>query len=75
MIEREPKEITEIASRINTSYANTKKHIDQLVHIGLVQKEAGFGRETVKGSTRFGSSPLPKAASRRLLKISGFSPG
>ena len=31
------------------AYANTKKHIDQLVRIGLVKKEAGFGRETVKG--------------------------
>ena len=49
VIEKEPKEISEIASRINTSYANTKKHIDQLVHIGLVKKEAGFGRETAKG--------------------------
>jgi len=49
VIEKEPKEISEIASRIDTSYANTKKHIDQLVHIGLVRKEAGFGRETVKG--------------------------
>lgn len=49
VIEKEPKEISEIASRIDTSYANTKKHIDQLVNIGLVRKEAGFGRETVKG--------------------------
>ena len=49
VIEKEPREISEIASRIDTSYANTKKHIDQLVLIGLVKKEAGFGRETVKG--------------------------
>ena len=49
VIEKEPKEISEIASRIDTSYANTKKHIDQLVVIGLVKKEAGYGRETVKG--------------------------
>lgn len=49
VIEKEPREISEIASRIETSYANTKKHIDQLVAIGLVRKEAGFGRETVKG--------------------------
>ena len=49
VIEKEPREISEIASRIETSYANTKKHIDQLVAIGLVKKEAGFGRETVKG--------------------------
>ena len=40
VIEREPREISEIASRIETSYANTKKHIDQLVRIGLVKKEA-----------------------------------
>ena len=49
LIEKEPKEISEIASRIDTSYANTKKHLDQLVVIGLVRKEAGFGRETAKG--------------------------
>jgi DNA-binding transcriptional ArsR family regulator len=49
VIEKEPREISEISSRIDTSYANTKKHIDQLVAIGLVKKEAGFGRETVKG--------------------------
>lgn len=49
VIEKDPREISEIASRIETSYANTKKHIDQLVAIGLVKKEAGFGRETVKG--------------------------
>ncbi|HVN73045.1 MAG TPA: helix-turn-helix domain-containing protein [Methanoregula sp.] len=49
VLEREPREISEIASRIETSYANTKKHIDQLVRIGLVRKEAGFGRETSKG--------------------------
>jgi DNA-binding transcriptional ArsR family regulator len=49
VIEKEPREISEIASRIDISYANTKKHIDQLVQIGLVRKEAGFGRETSKG--------------------------
>jgi len=49
VIEKQPKEISEIASSITTSYANTKKHIDQLVRIGLVKKEAGFGRETAKG--------------------------
>jgi len=49
VIEKDPREISEISSRIDTSYANTKKHIDQLVAIGLVKKEAGFGRETVKG--------------------------
>lgn len=71
VIEREPKEITEIASRINTSYANTKKHIDQLVHIGLVQKEAGFGRETVKGVHPVWKFSLAKGSLETLIKNLG----
>jgi DNA-binding transcriptional ArsR family regulator len=71
VIEREPKEITEIASKINTSYANTKKHIDQLVHIGLVQKEAGFGRETVKGIHPVWKFSLAKGSLETLIKNLG----
>ncbi|ABS55267.1 FHA domain containing protein [Methanoregula boonei 6A8] len=71
VIEREPKEITEIASKINTSYANTKKHIDQLVHIGLVQKEAGFGRETVKGIHPVWKFSLAKGSLEMLIKNLG----
>ncbi len=71
VIEREPKEITEIASRINTSYANTKKHIDQLVHIGLVKKEAGFGRETVKGIHPVWKFSLAEGSLEMLIKNLG----
>ena len=31
------------------SYQNTKKHLDRLVSTGLVQRAAGFGRETDRG--------------------------
>jgi len=71
VIEREPKEISEIASRIDTSYANTKKHIDQLVRIGLVKKEAGFGRETVKGIHPVWKFSLAEGSLEMLIKNLG----
>ena len=48
-IEREPKEMAVIADHIGMSYQNAKKHLDQLVSTGLVQRGAGFGRETERG--------------------------
>jgi DNA-binding transcriptional ArsR family regulator len=48
-IEREPKEITAIAEHTGMSYQNTKKHLDRLVSTSLVQRGAGFGRETDRG--------------------------
>jgi len=71
VIEREPKEISEISSRIDTSYANTKKHIDQLVHIGLVKKEAGFGSETVKGIHPVWKFSLAEGGLEMLIKNLG----
>ncbi|WP_321504962.1 FHA domain-containing protein [uncultured Methanoregula sp.] len=71
VIEKEPKEISEIASRIDTSYANTKKHIDQLVHIGLVKKEAGFGRETAKGIHPVWKFSLAEGSLEMLIKNMG----
>ncbi|MFA5237651.1 MAG: FHA domain-containing protein [Methanoregula sp.] len=71
VIEREPKEISEISSRIDTSYANTKKHIDQLVRIGLVKKEAGFGRETVKGIHPVWKFSLAEGSLEMLIKNLG----
>ena len=71
VIEKEPKEITDIASRIDTSYANTKKHIDQLVRIGLVKKEAGFGRETVKGIHPVWKFSLAEGSLEMLIKNLG----
>lgn len=71
VIEKNPKEISEIASRIDTSYANTKKHIDQLVHIGLVKKEAGFGRETAKGIHPVWKFSLAEGSLETLIKNLG----
>lgn len=71
VIERDPKEINEIAARIETSYGNTKKHIDQLVKIGLVKKEAGFGRETAKGIHPVWKFSLAEGSLGLLLKNMG----
>ena len=71
VIEREPKEISEVAARIDTSYANTKKHLDQLVHIGLVKKEAGFGRETAKGIHPVWKFSLAEGGLETLIKNIG----
>ncbi len=49
IIERKPKEIRRIASEIQSSYENTKKHMDKLLSIGVVRKEAGLSRETARG--------------------------
>lgn len=48
-IEIEPREITAIAEHIGMSYQNTKKHLDRLIGTCLVQRAAGFGRETDRG--------------------------
>ena len=50
LIEHQPKEVREIAKEIDTSYENTKKHLDKLLNTGVIKKEAGMGRETSKGS-------------------------
>ena len=48
-IEQEPREMSVIAAYTGLSYQTTKKHLDRLVAIGLVQRAAGFGRETERG--------------------------
>ncbi len=49
VIERRPKDVRQISSAIETSYENTKKHLDKLLSIGVVRKEAGLSRPTAKG--------------------------
>lgn len=49
VIERTPKDVRQISSEIETSYENTKKHLDKLLSIGVVRKEAGLSRPTAKG--------------------------
>lgn len=49
VIERKPKEVRQISYEIETSYENTKKHLDKLMSIGVVRKEAGLSRPSAKG--------------------------
>jgi pSer/pThr/pTyr-binding forkhead associated (FHA) protein len=48
-LEKKPKDIRELSREIETSYENTKKHIDKLLRIGILKKEAGMSMETSKG--------------------------
>lgn len=49
ILEKKPKDVRMIASDINTSYENTKKHLDKLIAMGLIRKEVGLGQQTSKG--------------------------
>jgi len=49
VIEKDPKEIRQIALETGMSYENTKKHLQRLLGTGLVRKEAGFGQQTSRG--------------------------
>ncbi|HTY51643.1 MAG TPA: FHA domain-containing protein [Methanomicrobiales archaeon] len=49
LLATKPMDATAISREIGTSYENTKKHLDRLLSIGLIRKEAGIGRETSKG--------------------------
>jgi predicted transcriptional regulator len=48
-IETVPKDIRTISREIETSYENTKKHLDKLLMVGVIRKEAGMGAPTSKG--------------------------
>ncbi|HUK37591.1 MAG TPA: FHA domain-containing protein [Methanomicrobiales archaeon] len=49
LLEKRPMDVTSISRETGTSYENTKKHLDRLLSIGVIRKEAGIGRETSKG--------------------------
>jgi len=48
-IEKKPRDARAISNEIETSYENTKKHLDKLLSIGVIKKEAGLGAPTSKG--------------------------
>lgn len=48
-LERKPRDARAISKEIETSYENTKKHLDRLLSIGVIKKEAGLGAPTSKG--------------------------
>ncbi len=49
LIEKKPRDARAISNEIETSYENTKKHLDKLLAIGVIKKEAGLGAPTSKG--------------------------
>lgn len=71
-IEREPKEITAIAEHVGMTYQNTKKHLDRLVSISLVQRAAGFGRETDRGIAPVWKYSLADGGLENLTKTLGI---
>jgi DNA-binding transcriptional ArsR family regulator len=48
-IERTPKDIRTLSRETETSYENTKKHVDKLLLAGVIRKEAGTSAPTAKG--------------------------
>jgi DNA-binding transcriptional ArsR family regulator len=48
-LEKKPRDARSISHEIETSYENTKKHLDKLLSIGVIKKEAGLGAPTSKG--------------------------
>ncbi len=48
-LEKKPRDARAISREIETSYENTKKHLDKLLSIGVIKKEAGLGTPTSKG--------------------------
>ena len=71
-IEHEPKEITEIAAAIESTYQNTKKHLDRLMASSLVIRGAGFGRETDRGIAPVWKYSLAPGGMESLVKTLGL---
>lgn len=49
LLEKRPLDARSISIEIETSYENTKKHLEKLLHSGLIARRPGVGRETSKG--------------------------
>ncbi len=71
-IEREPREITAIAEHVGMTYQNTKKHLDRLVSTCLVQRAAGFGRETDRGIAPVWKYSLAEGGLENLTRTLGI---
>jgi hypothetical protein len=48
-LEKNPADARTISHAIDTSYENTKKHLDKLLSIGVIKKDAGLGASTSRG--------------------------
>ncbi|OPX61568.1 MULTISPECIES: FHA domain-containing protein [unclassified Methanoregula] len=52
-LEKKPRTTREISQEVETSYENTKKHLDRLCLIGVIRKEAGITDPRQKGVQLF----------------------
>jgi len=48
-LEKKPSDVRTISRAIETSYENTKKHLDKLLVIGVIKKKAGLSTSTPRG--------------------------
>ena len=74
LLEKKPRDARAIANEIETSYENTKKHLDKLLAIGVIKKEAGLGAPTSKGIHPVWHTRLSLAGLRRSSVTSGCFP-
>ena len=72
LLEKKPRDVRTIASEINTSYENTKKHLDKLISTGLIKKEVGLGQQTSKGVHPVWKYSLVPGAMEALIRNLGI---
>ncbi len=72
MLEKKPRDVRTIASEIQTSYENTKKHLDRLMGMGLIRKEVGLGPQTSKGVHPVWMYSLVPGAMEAIIRNLGF---
>jgi DNA-binding transcriptional ArsR family regulator len=72
MLEKKPRDVRTIASEIQTSYENTKKHLDRLMSMGLIRKEVGLGQQTSKGVHPVWMYSLVPGAMEAIVRNLGF---
>jgi hypothetical protein len=63
---------TSLSRATETSYENTKKHLDRLLSIGVIRKEAGIGRETSKGVHPVWEYSLVPGSLERIVRTLGI---
>jgi len=60
LLERKPLDARSVSLEIETSYENTKKHLEKLLRAGLITRRPGLGPETSKGvHPAWEYSPVP----------------
>jgi DNA-binding transcriptional ArsR family regulator len=72
LLEKRPMDVTSISRETETSYENTKKHLDRLLSIGVIRKEAGIGRETSKGVHPVWEYSLLPGSLERIVRTLGI---